>query len=361
MLSAVRWSEPAVWREPPRGATIDPAALSLPGLEQIRAVTSRPAMSRLTGTTFDSAGPHTATFSMPATGWLLTSQGAIPGGMLAVPADGALGCAIQTDLPAGRGYTTAELSLTWLRPVRRGGRVTARALSRHVGRRLGFSACDITDASGALVAHATTRCSVFDLGGGTLSRSGTATPPPRTDADQGSTDDLPDPFERAVAGEVLDQSTWDTCDGLTVLREQIAGRLPWPPLHHLLGLMPIAVSEGSAECVMPLTGWLATPWGWPQGGFVAVLADAALATAVQTTVPAGTAFATVDLKVNFLRPVAGDGSLLHARATVVHRGRTLAVARAELSDEQGRRVAMATGSAQILAGRPAALTGPEDG
>ncbi|HSP64637.1 MAG TPA: PaaI family thioesterase, partial [Candidatus Deferrimicrobium sp.] len=61
------------------------------------------------------------------------------------------------------------------------------------------------------------------------------------------------------------------------------------------------------------------------------------------------------LQVNYLRPVAPDGSLLHARATVAHRGRSLAVATAEIVDESGRRVAMATGSAQVLSGRSASL------
>ncbi len=151
---------------------------------------------------------------------------------------------------------------------------------------------------------------------------------------------------------------WDSTSGFDVLRAQIAGALPPPPLHHLFGLTPVSAEEGTAECVMPMTGWLNTPWGWPQGGFIAVLADAALGMAVQTTVPAGTAFAQIDLKVNYLRGVAPDGSLLHARATVAHRGRSLAVATAELTDEAGRRVALATGSAQILAGRHASLADP---
>jgi uncharacterized protein (TIGR00369 family) len=109
---------------------------------------------------------------------------------------------------------------------------------------------------------------------------------------------------------------------------------------------------------MPLTGWLNTPWGWPQGGFIAALADSALSMAVQTTVPAGTAFATIDLKVNFLRPPAAEGSPLHAHASVLHRGRSLAVATASITNASGRLVALATGSAQLLPGRAAALTSP---
>jgi uncharacterized protein (TIGR00369 family) len=342
-----------VWRERARGAVVDAHTRALGGLEQLRAVREQPAMFHLTGTTFDSAAPREAQFSMPITGWLRSPQGAIPGGLLTIPADGALGCAIHTELAAGTAYTTAELSITYLRPARVGVRVRARGQALHVGRSLALSSCDITDPDGVLLAHATSRCIVFRSPEDAPTRSGTAAPPAPGDSGEDSAD--VDPFMREPSGTVLGQAVWNSMSGLDVLRAHIAGTLPPPPLHHLLGLTPVSAEEGSAECVMPMTGWLNTPWGWPQGGFIAVLADTALGMAVQTTVPAATAFAQVDLKVNYLRPVAPNGSLLHARATVAHRGRSLAVATAELVDETGRRVALATGSAQILAGRAASL------
>jgi uncharacterized protein (TIGR00369 family) len=58
--------------------------------------------------------------------------------------------------------------------------------------------------------------------------------------------------------------------------------------------------------------------------------------------------ASVDIKVNFLRPVAGDGSRLEARAKVVHRGRSLTVGTVEILGADGRPVALATGSAALL-------------
>jgi uncharacterized protein (TIGR00369 family) len=346
-----------VWRERPRGATVDAATQALGGLEQLRAISAPPALYHLTGTTFDSAAPREAFFSMPVTGWLRSPQGAVPGGVLAVPGDSALGCAIHTELPAGTAYTTAELSITYLRPIVVGERVHAHGRALHVGRSLALSNCDITDGAGALVAHATSRCALFGTARTAPAGSGTAPPPlPAAAGDQPSIE--LDPFERTPAGTVLGQAVWDVTSGLDVLREQIAGRLPAPPLHHLLGLTPIAADDGRADCVMPVTGWLSTPWGWPQGGFIAVLADVALGMAVQTTVRSGSAFAPVDLKVNYLRPVAADGSLLQASATVVHRGRSLAVAGAEIRDARGRLVALATGSAQILPGRSASLSDP---
>lgn len=348
----MRWSEPAVWRERPRGATISVDVLGLGGLEQLNAIGERPGMYHLTGTTFDAARPREAEFSMPVTGWLRSPQGAVPGGLLAVPADGALGCAIHSDLRPGTAYTTAELSITYLRSLRLGSRVRALGRALHVGSTLAFSTCEVTDDAGRLMAYATSRCSVFSTGS-PPSRGGTAKP-----AALGTDGDAPtdprDPFLREPAGSVIEQAVWDSRSGIDVLSAQRDGALPQSPLHHLLGIAVVDVGESRAECVMPLTGWLATPWGWPQGGFIAALADIALGMAVQTTVAAGTAFAPVDLKVNFLRPASLDG-LLHARAEVVHRGRSLAVATVRVTDDDGRVVALAGGSAQILPGRPAAL------
>jgi uncharacterized protein (TIGR00369 family) len=89
-----------------------------------------------------------------------------------------------------------------------------------------------------------------------------------------------------------------------------------------------------------------------------MLADAALTGAIFTTAPPGTAIASLDLKVNYLRPVLPDDGELLASARVTHRGRRLAAAGSELAKD-GRRVALASGSAMYLPGRPADLAGQE--
>ena len=83
-----------------------------------------------------------------------------------------------------------------------------------------------------------------------------------------------------------------------------------------------------------------------------MLADGALSCAVMTINSAGSSFAPLDLKVNYLRPVLPDGGLLTARATLVHRGRSMAVATAEITNEGGNRVALASSSNMLLPGRP---------
>jgi acyl-coenzyme A thioesterase PaaI-like protein len=65
--------------------------------------------------------------------------------------------------------------------------------------------------------------------------------------------------------------------------------------------------------------------------------------------------------VNYLRPVFPDGNDLTARARIQHRGRTLVVAAAEVTNDEGKQVALATGSSMYLPGRPANLVGVELG
>jgi uncharacterized protein (TIGR00369 family) len=76
-----------------------------------------------------------------------------------------------------------------------------------------------------------------------------------------------------------------------------------------------------------------------------MLAGAAIDAAVQTSAPPGARFVPVELKVNYLRPLASDGREARAHARLVHGGRRTAVARADVADADGRGIAVASGSA----------------
>ena len=110
-----------VWQEPAVGGVLNPAIFNLSGMDQIRAwdqgLIPAPPIARLTGFRISGAGEGTSSFTMPAHGWFANAAGVCSIGVLAVFADPPLGCAIQTTLPAATPYTTAELSLTALRPV----------------------------------------------------------------------------------------------------------------------------------------------------------------------------------------------------------------------------------------------------
>lgn len=166
----------------------------------------------------------------------------------------------------------------------------------------------------------------------------------------------PDPYLRPVVGEVLTRDAWSSATGREVLEGQIAGKIPMPPIHHLTGIRPTAVVDDAVEFAMPASQWLTSGFGTVLGGFLALLGYSALASAIQTTTEPGIAHVPVDLKVNFLRPVFADAELRDLTATgrLVHRGRTLSVADAEVRGVDGRLVAVARGTSMFLPDQPAA-------
>lgn len=343
--------EPAIWKEPVRGSYPNPRIFGLPGIEQLRTFfrgqAPPPPLHHLTGVRPTHVAPGAATFVMPATPWLLTPVGYISLGALALLADGSLGCAVQSVLPPATPYTTSDLSMSFLRPLEAdGATVTARGKLIHAGRSLGVSDVLIEDGEGRPIAHGTTRCFVLPP----------IDPPPAAPKNLAEIEprdyDTPDPFQRPVIGHPLGQEAWDRMSGLEIMRAHAAGELPPPPISHLTGLRPVEVRQGVCSFVLPATPWLTSPAGTVQGGALALLADTAAAGAVQTTIPRRTAYAPLDLKVNYLRPVFADGRDLLGRATIIHRGRTMAVARVELSNAEGKTVAVATGTALIREGMP---------
>ena len=346
--------ETAVWREEVRGSYPDRRLIALSGRQRLeswrRGLSPPPPLTHLTGARPTGFGTGTAEAEMPASGWLAASNGLITGGTLAILADIAFGCSVETELPRGTPYTTAELSLSFLQPTRPGGLLTAGGQAIHVGRSVGLSeAFVIEQETERLIAHGTSRLTIFE----TLDPL--PEPPAELEPFETAPYSEPDPFLRPAPDGVIPQKVWAALPGAEIVRRQIAGELPPPPLHHLTGVRPVEIGDGTATVAMPCTEWLASPTGRLQGGAIAMLADFAMLIAVETTTTAGLAFAGLDLKVNFLRPASPDGRELTARAEVVHGGRTIAITRATVADAEGRPVVLATGSSIYLPGRPASL------
>ena len=91
--------------------------------------------------------------------------GSVHGGYAATLLDTAMGCAVHSTLPAGRGYTTAEIKISYLRAVTaKTGPVFAEGKIIHSGGRLATAEGFLRDGEGQLLAHGTTTCLVFALG-----------------------------------------------------------------------------------------------------------------------------------------------------------------------------------------------------
>jgi uncharacterized protein (TIGR00369 family) len=92
----------------------------------------------------------------------------------------------------------------------------------------------------------------------------------------------------------------------------------------------------------------ANPMGTVHGGIAATLLDAVTGSAVHTTLPAGVAHTTLELKVNYIRAVQTDGQTLTAGGTIIHAGRRTATAEGKVVDQQGNLVAHGTTTCMIL-------------
>ena len=91
-------------------------------------------------------------------------MGTVHGGWFATLLDSALGCAVHTQMPAGRGYTTAELSVNIVKALTpQVPRVRAIGRVIHCGRQLATAEARLVGPDGTLYAHATTTCLVFEL------------------------------------------------------------------------------------------------------------------------------------------------------------------------------------------------------
>ncbi|HKB52536.1 MAG TPA: PaaI family thioesterase [Ramlibacter sp.] len=93
----------------------------------------------------------------------LNPMGTVHGGWYATLLDSALGCAVHTMLPPGRGYTTAQLGINLVRAIGpKVSRVRAEGKAIHAGRQLATAEARLYGPDGTLFAHATTTCLVFD-------------------------------------------------------------------------------------------------------------------------------------------------------------------------------------------------------
>ena len=331
--------------EPVRGGVAYPALAALPGVEQVEAFltgrASTPPVARLTGRRIIDASPGSTAYALRATDWMVGPTGVVHSGVLAVLADGALIASVVSALPARVLCTTAELSMTFLgSPPHPGGDLTARGRVLHVDSEMALADVHVRDACDRLVAHGTSRCSLFPA----IDESVQLLPPGESAAAE-IEPNTPDPHLRTppAAGR---GRLHEARDGLELLRAQLRGELPRPPIDQLTGIRLADAQRGRVVFTLPASPWLRNEWGTVYGGVLTLLAKSAAAAAVQTTADHGTGCKALDVKINFLRAVPPDGRELRATGTVLHRGKRLAIATAEIvhGDE---RVAVLTGTTAL--------------
>ena len=134
-------------------------------------------------------------------------------------------------------------------------------------------------------------------------------------------------------------------------RRMIAGELPPAPMGTLIGLRLIEIEPGRARFEIDADDRHHNPMGTLHGGILCDIADSAMGMAYASTLGEDESFTTLEMKINFLRPVTR--ARLTAEGTIVQQGRTAGMTECTVTDDRGRLIARATSTCITLRGEQA--------
>lgn len=137
--------------------------------------------------------------------------------------------------------------------------------------------------------------------------------------------------------------------GLEFLRAIASGELPSPPIGRALNFFLHEVNEGRAVFQGEPRFEFYNPIGSIHGGWACTLLDSCMACAVQTTLKAGQAYTTLELKINLVRALSADTGPVRAEGRVLHPGRQVATAEGKLYGPDGKLYAHGTTTCLIRA------------
>jgi uncharacterized protein (TIGR00369 family) len=166
---SVDWGEPRTktvsWYDPSVGAA---QGLRMAGLDHLAAIRDGvlppPPISGLMEFGLDEVEAGRAVFTCRPDESAYNPIGVVHGGLVCTLLDSVCACAVHSTLPLGKGYTSIEIKVSYLKAVTaRSGLLTATGTLVKAGSRVAFSEGVVTDESGAPVATATSTCLVFDV------------------------------------------------------------------------------------------------------------------------------------------------------------------------------------------------------
>src|SRR6201995_5025421 len=136
--------------------------------------------------------------------------------------------------------------------------------------------------------------------------------------------------------------------GLDFVRAIFARQLPEPPIMQTVEPFDCTAEPGAVviHSVPALRHY--NPIGSVHGGYAAILLDSAMGLAVQTTLPAGTGYTTLEFKISFVRGMSEATGVIRTEGRVLNAGRRVATAEARITDAKDRLLAHATTTCLVL-------------
>jgi len=154
--------------------------------------------------------------------------------------------------------------------------------------------------------------------------------------------------DRAIQHGVVPATTAKTISGLQLLTAIKEGTLPAPPIQKALDFRLVEVARGYAV-FSGIPGFeYYNPLGSVHGGYTAALLDSCMACAVHSTLEAGYSYATLEIKINYVRALTADTGEVRAEGKVINSGKRVATAEGRLFDSAGKLYAHGTTTCLIL-------------
>ena len=136
--------------------------------------------------------------------------------------------------------------------------------------------------------------------------------------------------------------------GLAYLQAIVRGELPAPPICDLVGVHFAEAAPGRIVMVLEPSERHYNAFGTMHGGIAATALDSAMGCAVHCALPVSRSYTTLEIKINYLRAVTQRTGPVRVEGTVVHAGRTTALAEGRMLDGAGRLLATGTTTCLIF-------------
>jgi uncharacterized protein (TIGR00369 family) len=142
-------------------------------------------------------------------------------------------------------------------------------------------------------------------------------------------------------------------DGLSFLRGMIAGTNPAPPFAVAMDFELVEADEGRVVFTGEPSARFFNPLGTIHGGWTATILDSAMACAAHSTLKPGEGYTTLEMKLNYVRPVMPESGPVRCEGKLIHRGSSVITTEGKLVDARGKLLAHGTETCLVLQGRAA--------
>lgn len=146
-------------------------------------------------------------------------------------------------------------------------------------------------------------------------------------------------------------------DGLSFLRGIIEGTKPAPPFAEAMDFELVEAEEGRVVFIGTPSVRFFNPLGTIHGGWTATILDSAMACAAHSTLKPGEGYTTLEMKLNYVRPLMPDRGTVRCEGRLIHRGNSIITTEGRLVDARGKLLAHGTETCLVFPAKEKATAG----